>query len=231
MSRATRLTATTYAVLGLLALRPWTTYELTQQMERGVRRFWPRARSKLYEEPKKLVEAGYATAEAGAVGRRHRTVYSITPAGRRALRRWLSEPGDGPTLEFEQLLKTFFAEHGTKESLLRGLVATRDWVRTENAENVAVARAYRDGGGDFPERLAVHFLVGRFLTDYYDMVLHWADWTIDVVDGWPDDLTTATADPADFAETVRRAEDIERRTGPPPSPSEYPSPRQNGTDL
>lgn len=213
------MTATTYAVLGLLALRPWTTYELTQQMERGVRRFWPRARSKLYEEPKKLVEAGYATAETGAVGRRPRTVYSITPAGRRALRHWLTEPGDGPTLEFEQLLKTFFAEHGTKEDLLQRLAATREWVRAENAENVEVARAYRDGDGDFPERLAVHFLVGRFLTDHYDMVLRWADWATHVVEAWPDDLTTTTADPAQFAETVHRAEDIERRLQLPPGSS------------
>lgn len=219
MSRPRPLTTTTYAVLGLLALRSWTTYELTQQMELGVRRFWPRARSKLYEEPKKLVEAGYATADVGAVGRRPRTVYSITPAGHRALERWLTEPGDGPALEFEQLLKTFFAEHGTKESLLRRLAATRDWVRTENAENVAVARAYRDGGGDFPERLAVHFLVGRFLTDHYDMVLSWADWATRVVEAWPDDLTAATADAVQFAETVERAEGIERRLGLPPGSS------------
>jgi DNA-binding PadR family transcriptional regulator len=211
MSRGTRLTPTTYAVLGLLALRPWTTYELTQQMERGVRRFWPRARSKLYEEPKKLVDAGYAAAKTGATGRRPRTVYSITPEGRRALRHWLTEPGDGPTLEFEQLLKTFFAEHGTRESLLQRLAATRVWVRAENAENVEVARTYRDGAGDFPERLAVHLLVGRFLIDHYDMVLRWSEWATHIVEAWPDELTTAVADPADLEETVRRAEDIERR--------------------
>ena len=50
-----RLTGTTYAVLGLLAVQPWSTYELTQQMERTLGRVWPRAQSKLYEEPKKLV--------------------------------------------------------------------------------------------------------------------------------------------------------------------------------
>jgi DNA-binding PadR family transcriptional regulator len=207
------LTATTYAVLGLLALRSWTTYELTQQMERGIRRFWPRSRSKLYEEPKKLVAAGCATAEANRVGRRERTVYSITPEGRRALAEWLAEPGDGPALEFEQLLKTFFAEQGTKKALLDGLAATRDWVRVENAENVEIARAYHSGGGDFPERLAVHFLVGRFLTDHYDMVLRWTDWATSVVEAWPEDLTTAEIDPAALERTVQSAEDIERRLG------------------
>lgn len=61
----TNLTPTSYAILGLLAVRPYTTYELATQVERTVRRFWPRARSKLYEEPKKLVAAGLAEAEHG----------------------------------------------------------------------------------------------------------------------------------------------------------------------
>ncbi len=52
------LTSTSYAILGLLSLRPWTTYELAQQMQRALGQFWPRAESKLYEEPKKLVEHG-----------------------------------------------------------------------------------------------------------------------------------------------------------------------------
>ena len=79
------LTTTSYAILGLLALRSWTTYELAQQMDRALSRFWPRARSKLYEEPKKLVAHGLARATTEAVGRRPRTVYSITAKGRRAL--------------------------------------------------------------------------------------------------------------------------------------------------
>ena len=44
-----RLTTTSYAILGLLAIKPWTTYELAQQMDRSLRRIWPRAKSKLYE--------------------------------------------------------------------------------------------------------------------------------------------------------------------------------------
>ena len=50
---AAPLTTTSYAILGLLAIKPWTTYELAQQMDRVLNRFWPRTRSKLFEEPKK----------------------------------------------------------------------------------------------------------------------------------------------------------------------------------
>src|ERR671938_339368 len=55
MSSARGLTTTSYAILGLLAIQPWSTYELAQQMDRSLGRMWPRAQSKIYEEPKKLV--------------------------------------------------------------------------------------------------------------------------------------------------------------------------------
>ncbi len=81
MSTAAELTPTSYALLGLLAIKPWTTYELAQQMDRTLSRFWPRARSKLYEEPKKLVARGLARATDDAVGKRAPTIYAITPKG------------------------------------------------------------------------------------------------------------------------------------------------------
>ena len=55
-----KLTTTSYAVLGLLSIKTWSSYELTQQMDRSLGRIWPRAVSKLYEEPKKLVARGPA---------------------------------------------------------------------------------------------------------------------------------------------------------------------------
>ena len=79
------LTPTSYAILGLLAVRPWTTYELAKQIERGMQNFWPRASSTLYEDPKKLVAHGLATAKKERTGKRPRTVYTITARGRRAL--------------------------------------------------------------------------------------------------------------------------------------------------
>jgi DNA-binding PadR family transcriptional regulator len=205
MSSPGKLTTTSYAILSLLALRPWSTFELTKQMDRSLGRVWPRAASKLYEEPKKLVAHGLAQAEEDTVGRRARTVYSITGAGRRALAAWLAEPGAGPVLEFEGLLKVFFAEHGTRADALASLAAARRWAEERNRENLAAAEAYATGAGPFQERVAQTQLGGRFLTDFYAMVASWADWATALVEQWPDDPAQAEPDRAEMAETLRRA--------------------------
>lgn len=204
------MTTTSYSVLGLLAIKPWTTYELIQQVDRSLRRIWPRTQSKLYEEPKKLVALGFARASEERVGRRRRTRYTITARGRRALAAWVAEPGAGPVLEFEQLLKIHFADGGTKQDVLVNLAATLEWVREQNAENVATARAYLEGEGAFPQRAAINQLGGRFLTDFYAMVARWAEWATSVVEDWPDDPRQAGLDVDAQAEAVRVAESLTR---------------------
>jgi PadR family transcriptional regulator, regulatory protein AphA len=202
------MTTTSYSVLGLLAIKPWTTYELIQQVDRSLRRFWPRTQSKLYEEPKKLVALGFARASEERVGKRSRTRYTITARGRRAVAAWVAEPGTGPVLEFEQLLKIHFGDSGTKEGVLTNLAATRDWVREQNVENLATARAYLEGEGAFPERAAINQLGGRFLTDFYAMVARWAEWATSVVEDWPEDPRQAVLDVDAQAEAVRVAESL-----------------------
>ncbi|MCK1819458.1 PadR family transcriptional regulator, partial [Streptomyces sp. XM83C] len=219
MSREPALTTTSYAILGLLAVRPWSTYELARQMDRSLGRIWPRAQSKIYEEPKKLVRHRLARAERGAVGRRPRTVYAITPEGRAALAAWLREPGAGPVLESEQLLKVFFAEHGTTADTRATLRAAREWAVERNRDNLATGRAYAAGEGGFPERAAQTLLVGRFLTEYYRLVAEWADWASRIVADWPDDPAEAIVDPDAQAETVRRAAWSEPGDGRVPGPA------------
>jgi len=208
MSSTPTLTTTSYAILGLLAVKPWTTHELVQQVDRSLRRIWPRATSKLYEEPKKLVAHGYARAADDAVGRRPRTRYTITAKGRRALAAWLSQPGDGPVLECEQLVKIHFGDSGTKADVLANLDATRAWVLQQNEENLATARAYLEGRSAFPERAALNQLPGRFLTDFYVMVAQWVRWATDVASSWPDDVTQAPFDTSAAEEGVRLAASI-----------------------
>jgi PadR family transcriptional regulator AphA len=209
----TSMTTTSYAILGLLAVKPWTTHELVQQVDRSLRRLWPRAQSKLYEEPKKLVAHGYAKAADDSVGRRRRTRYTITAKGRRALATWLSEPGEGPTLEFEQLVKIHFADSGTKADVVANLEAARAWVLEQNKENLAAARAYLAGEGAFPQRAALNQLPGRFLTEFYVTVARWVDWASAVVATWPDDVLAAPFDIDAAQEGVALAERVELMLG------------------
>ena len=120
------LTTTSYGVLALLALQPWTTYQLARQMERSLGWIWPRAVSRLYEEPKKLVAAGLATSRPGATGRRPQHRVQHHPPGRQALAAWLAEPGAGPVLECEALVKIAYADQGTRDGLLANLAALID---------------------------------------------------------------------------------------------------------
>jgi PadR family transcriptional regulator AphA len=210
MSTAT-LTTTSYAVLGLLAVKPWSSYELTQQMDRSLGHIWPRATSKLYEEPKKLVAAGLARSDDERVGRRPRTMYRITPKGRRALARWLDEPGAAPALEFEGLLKVFFSDHGTRDGALASIAATAEWARAQAEISRAVGEEYEAGQGRFTERQPQLDLTARFVTDFYAMVGEWAAWANGVVATWPDDPSRAVSDPSIGTETLRRARRAARR--------------------
>ena len=113
------------AVLALLGVDRWTPYELVQHMKRStIHYIWPRAESKMYEELKRLAAAGYATATTDRKDPR-RTRYTISPAGRRVLNRWVGEPGSGVLFESEGALKVLFAENGTKDQA----VATIDSMR------------------------------------------------------------------------------------------------------
>ncbi len=145
----------------MLALQPWTTYELAKQMEVSLHNFWPRAERKLYEEPKKLVAQGLAEMTRERVGQRPRTVYRITAKGREALEQWLAEPGAMPVLEFEALVKVFLAEHGTKAQLLDALRRILHAAEHQKGIDAHWAVHYLATGGRFPERLPVVTLVGR----------------------------------------------------------------------
>jgi DNA-binding PadR family transcriptional regulator len=184
-----KLTTTSYVILGLLALRRWSTYELAQQMRRSVPYYWPRAESHIYEEPRKLVDHGLATAKREFVGRRPRTIYAITEKGRRALKRWLGEPGHAPVVEFEGLVKVVFAEQGTKEQLLATLRSIRAEADRTREHHSALAAELAGTGGPFPERLHVNALVFKFMWEQAETVARWTAWAEHEIARWPDDVS------------------------------------------
>jgi PadR family transcriptional regulator AphA len=108
-----RLSATSYVVLGMIALRgPSTPYDLKRAVSHSVGYFWHFPHAQLYSEPDRLADLGLLEVDSEQTGRRRKT-YSITQAGIAALRAWLAAPTD----EHFQMrdvaeLKLFFNEVG-----------------------------------------------------------------------------------------------------------------------
>ena len=179
-----QLSSTSHALLGLLSLRPWTTYELAQQAQRSFRYFFPRAERHLYTEAKRLADEGLATAEVGYTGKRRSTTYVITPAGRKALRAWLREEPAPPVLETEVLLRAFFADSGRKEDLLASLEAARRQAAAALDELATMAGGTFTGEAPFPERAPMNALGMRLVADFHRLVEEWATWAAGEVATW-----------------------------------------------
>ncbi|HVF14159.1 MAG TPA: PadR family transcriptional regulator [Acidimicrobiales bacterium] len=187
------LTTTSHAILGLLSLRSWTTYELAKQVQRSLGWFWPRAERKLYDEPKRLVAAGLARSEREMTGARPRTVYTVTRQGRNALQRWLDEVPAPPTLEFEGMIKVFFADAGTLEQLRANLESIAETADARLAELGTKVDELVSGGRPFPARVHLNTLGLRYIIDHEQAISSWARWALEQTAGW-----TSTSDPGSW---------------------------------
>ncbi len=180
-----RLTVSSYAVLGLLAIKPWTGYELTQQATRSLRFAWPKSERLLYAEPKKLVEHGLATAIEESVGQRSRTAYTITDDGRAALAAWMATSPQPPVLEAEALLRLLFAENGSKDDLLAALTDMADDAAAMHEQVAEINAGYLDGQHPFPQRTHLSVLFATFQLELFDLIVRWVDFAKAEVIAWP----------------------------------------------
>jgi DNA-binding PadR family transcriptional regulator len=169
----------------MLALRPWSAYELTQQIRRSLSYCLPTVESVLYHEPKRLVRLGLANAKRQAVGTRTRTVYSITGQGRRVLAEWLATPPAPPRLEVPVMLHLLFADQASKEDLLEAVRSTRAWALERAPEALTQVHGYLVDGGPFLQRLHISAMFARFNVDLFEKMIDWCDFAEDQIRTWP----------------------------------------------
>ena len=106
---STRLTETSYIVLGLLEqIEPATPYDLKQLAAVSTVNFWTVPHTQIYAECGRLAEEGLLSERREESGRRRR-IYRLTAEGRRALERW-REDATGGLYELRDVatLKLFF---------------------------------------------------------------------------------------------------------------------------
>src|SRR5256885_15935211 len=105
-----QLSGTGRFVLGLLALRRRSGYEIKQTIVKTTRFFWNASYGQIYPELRRLADAGLVEGEAAPRGDRARTLYRLTAKGRRRLKGWLAQPDFRVDIRDEGLLKLFFAD-------------------------------------------------------------------------------------------------------------------------
>ena len=97
-----------YAMLGLLAREPLSGYEIAQRMKEPIGFFWHAGHSQIYPELARMEQDGLVTHQiVEQHDRPDKKVYTITEAGREALRRWVAEPAPVPIARDVLVLKAY----------------------------------------------------------------------------------------------------------------------------
>ena len=127
--------ATQASLLGFLHDGPKTGWELLQEVERGLQRFWNVTSSHVYRELRTLETRGLVRAQ--EPGPRDRRPFAITPAGRAAFRAWISQEPAQEQIRFPLLVTLWFGKHVDRDTL-------RDFLAAHEKEHRARLALYRD---------------------------------------------------------------------------------------
>jgi len=223
--KPTKITA--QALLGLLAVRSWTAYELTQQMRRALRWAWPRSEANLYAEIKRLVPQGLAVAVEEDVGGRTRTRYEISDEGRAAVATWLgTHPPSPPQVQFETLLRVFLGDQGTLAELRQTIADTRQQMVAVRDDILPLLEEYASESPPFPERAHLNVLFIHFYAGFVELVTTWCNDADAELDTWSGEtagvgFTPGTRKMLDEALTFYRSITDEHR-GEDPAPAATP---------
>lgn len=161
-------TAVTWGLLGLLAQRPRSGYDLKRAVDRTIRHFWAASYGQIYPELKRLEQAGWIEGSDDARGARSRRVYTVTAEGRAMLRRWLLGHEWRIELRDESLLQLFFADTLEPAEAL-GLLADR---REGYRQMLRHLESLDDGTGPDPTYID---LVYRWGLDHCRWGIEWCE--------------------------------------------------------
>jgi DNA-binding PadR family transcriptional regulator len=121
--KVNELNATQGSLLGFLHDGPKTGWDLLQQVEGILDRFWNITSSHVYRELRVLETRGLV--KAGEPGSRERRPFTITAAGRKAFRDWIAQPPGPEQIRFPLLVTLWFARHLEPEVLAGFLESSR----------------------------------------------------------------------------------------------------------
>lgn len=100
-----------YAILGMLALKSQSGYDIKKRMEQSTSNFWSESYGQIYPMLKQLTEEGLTISHAEKQeGKPERNIYTLTEQGKEELVSWLGKAVEEAPERNELLLKLFFGQ-------------------------------------------------------------------------------------------------------------------------
>ncbi|MGH9172399.1 MAG: PadR family transcriptional regulator [Acidimicrobiales bacterium] len=169
-----------HGILGLLAGRPMSGYDLTREFDLTLCNVWSAKHSQIYPELARLVAAGLI--EQVDSGPRGRKVYSTTQAGRTEVLQWLRKDDPRRDVRVEAMLQGFFywmLDSGEAAGLI-------EREREFHAEKLSTYESLRDSAGwdwsDDRERRSQRVMLEAGIR-YERGLVEWAQWALGEVAG------------------------------------------------
>jgi PadR family transcriptional regulator, regulatory protein AphA len=165
-----------HALLGLLADRTASGYDLLKLFDTSLANVWPATQSQIYAELNKLADTGLITI--AAEGPRGRKQYALTDDGLAELRRWLTETEPQRNVRSEVLLRVFFLGVVSREQAQSYLadLATRFATEENTLRELENAVEWDESDLSLYGRIALEYGL-RFNA----MRREWAEWAADQV--------------------------------------------------
>ncbi|MFT4083209.1 MAG: helix-turn-helix transcriptional regulator [Nocardioides sp.] len=170
-----------YAVLASLLDGEASGYELGKRMDVSVVNYWRASRQQIYAELNRLHRDGLADArDELQSGRPNKRVYTITRAGKAALRDFTVQPSRSHAIKDELLIKVQAADIGDLPAVIAGL----EMRHTECADRLEIyehlIESYRRGRSE-DDYLASARRIGPYLNlrrgrDFEKENLAWLEW-------------------------------------------------------
>lgn len=171
------------ALLGLLARRPLTGYEVLKRFGRSVVFFWNAKQSQIYAELRRMERLGLVRSRVEIQRRRpNRRHYAMTAAGRAALREWLEAPTPAQPIKDEMLLRTFFSDALEPARVAAGLRRHADVNERVLAEfesiKAALGARYGSIETTVDRPLVFRYLVLEHGIRFQRMYVDWCRWAV-----------------------------------------------------
>ncbi|MFD2419633.1 PadR family transcriptional regulator [Amycolatopsis pigmentata] len=168
-----------HALLGLLADRPQTGYDLSKRFEQSLSRYaWHASHSHIYPELKKMTADGLV--EVVGEGARGSKTYGITERGTAELREWMFTRKDTP-VRSEYILRLFLLsalDTGDMRTLIGDVVADGEAGVAELSQ--VIERIETDARPG--EKPPFARLAAEFGLRWHRLQRDWARWAIDELD-------------------------------------------------